>query len=320
MIIFVYGKDIYRSHEKLKEVIASFQEKRDKSGLNVIRLDCADFNFDKFRQELMTQGFMTPRKMIVLTNLLSECSKDIQVEVFEYLKKSYLKQDDSNILVFWQGEIDSRKLKGSKLFDFLKKQEYVYEFPELSGVHLENWVIKRVEACGGRIRKEGACRICQLVGTDMWQLVSEIDKLVNFRNGEEICIEDINQFIDSKFEANIFALTDAIASKNKKRALSLLENELNNGANEFYLLSMISRQYRILLQIKDLLDKGQDSSAKIAKDLNLHPFVIQKSIAPAKHYTMDSLIEIHERLVKTDCMLKMTKLNSHLLLDLLIVN
>ena len=109
--------------------------------------------------------------------------------------------------------------------------------------------------------------------------------------------------VRGKFDENIFALTDAISQKNKALSLNLLEKELENGLAEPYLMHMLIRQFRILLQVRAAMDLGH-TSRKAASELKLHPFVAQKSFTQAKNFSIESLKIIFSRLIKMDRQLK----------------
>ena len=71
MILFIYGKDSFRSRKLLKEQIEEFKKKRDQSGLNVVIVDGKNENSEKIFQEVTSSPFLAERKMIVVKNILS---------------------------------------------------------------------------------------------------------------------------------------------------------------------------------------------------------------------------------------------------------
>lgn len=142
---------------------------------------------------------------------------------------------------------------------------------------------------------------------------NEINKLCTYKFKGNITKEDINLLVIEKINENIFNLVDAIGNKNKKLALKLIDDqlEINNSAN--YLLTMIIRQFRILLQIKDLSLKNENFS-----QLKLHPFVIQKASSQANKYSFDQLKNIYRQLLEIDIQLKTSQINPKILFDLFI--
>src|SRR5258708_30699327 len=84
------------------------------------------------------------------------------------------------------------------------------------------------------------------------------------------------------------------------------------------LLPMIYRQFRLLLQARDVLDMGGGKS-----DLTKYPdfrsdFVAQKAIEQARNFTMEQLEGIYRYLLDTDQGIKTGRVNDKLALDLLV--
>lgn len=320
MILFVYGPDTFRVQEKTKELIDQFRAKRDTVGMNVVKLAGETLSFDRLRQEVMTQGFLSEKKMIVIDRLLSRGNADVHQEVLEFIKQFTKSKDEQNVILFIEEHVGG-KLKDvtKKLFTALKKQEYVFEFTELNPNQLEEWTRGYVKRFGATFDRMAPRELVARVGADLWKLSQEIHKLASFKRDVPITQSDVTAQVDGGFEENIFALTDAIASQNKSRALQLLSQELDNGANELYLLSMISRQFRILLQLRSNIDTGNTVAKKLASELGLHPYVVQKSLPLAKRYTLDQLKRIYTQILELDEAFKTSHPNPELLLDLLIV-
>ncbi|MDD4901988.1 MAG: hypothetical protein PHE24_02520 [Patescibacteria group bacterium] len=137
------------------------------------------------------------------------------------------------------------------------------------------------------------------------------------REGNIIEPEDVEKLVKGNFDDNIFALTDAIGARNKALAAKLLEEQFELGANEIYLLTMITRQIKIILQVRQALDLGQ-SSRQIISELKLNPYVIQKAIEQARHFSLNALKIIFDKLVEIDFKIKTGQGEPQVLLDLLV--
>ena len=122
--------------------------------------------------------------------------------------------------------------------------------------------------------------------------------------------------VKPNIENDIFKTIDALASKNKKLALSLLHKHLDNGDFPLYLLSMIAYQFRNLLTIKEL--QSTQSYATIAKKSGLHPFVVQKSYYLCNQFSVEQLKKIYQRIFQVDLDIKTGKIEAETALDLLL--
>ena len=66
---------------------------------------------------------------------------------------------------------------------------------------------------------------------------------------------------------------------------------------------MIVRHFRILIQVHEMVNKGENSFS-ITKKLKQHPFVIQKTSAQSKNFNQKKLEEIYRNMLETDKNLK----------------
>jgi len=267
--------------------------------LNLMSLDGEKISINELNKAIATQSFLAKKRMVVIRNIFKQ-RKALQTEVLELLKSGKFRDGkEDNILIFWDEEPDKR----SALFKYLDGSKFKEELETLKGAELTRWIIKRIEDKGGRISKMNADILASKSDGDLWALSGEIDKLVALSRGREIGREDLEQSTLVKVEDNIFNLTDAIGNKNNQLALKLLRQSLEGGANEIYLLTMIVRQFRILIQVKAGMEEGKSGRA-LAGELGLHPFVVQKAQAQAVKYTMEQLKKIYKKLLEIDWKLK----------------
>ena len=321
MIIFLYGPDTYRSRQRLKFYEEGFKKKYDPSGLNVVRLDGETLTTEEFRKSVGQVGFLAKKRFVVVENLIHKNkNKKIQEEIIEYLDNEW---SDDNVLVFLEDEAEKvvRGKKGQKeaakpLLARLT-QEKSEEFTLLSGEKLNKWIREEVKKRGGKIANPAVLELASLVGSDLWNMVSEIEKLINYKTKGLITADDIKSMVKAKFDENIFHLTDALAAKNAKLSFQLLHDQIASGAHELYVLTMLVRQFRILLQAREILDKESNYYA-IASRLGLHPFVAQKAIRDARKFSLEELKNIYQQLLEIDIKIKTTQEDPRLLFDLLV--
>ena len=156
---------------------------------------------------------------------------------------------------------------------------------------------------------------------DPWSLNNELKKIINFKLGSnsdnKVNSEDIEKISSGIFSENIFAFTDAISNKNAKLASQILEEQYLAGLEPDYILSMLLRQFKILLQIRELLDINYNT-AKITSSLRLHPFIINKGINQAKNFESKKLKKIINILAETELQNRQGNPNIKVIINLLI--
>jgi DNA polymerase-3 subunit delta len=313
MIFFLYGKDTFRSRQKLVGIIEGYK-KVHKSGLNLKFFEKGEFSFEDIKSDSQTISMFEEKKLLVFKNIFSDLNKE------EGLEEFFKKQQDDLIIVYQEGEPDKRL----SLFKFLIKTAKAQEFEFLEGAKLRNWARERIESQGAKIDSPALEKLLDYVGNDLWWLSGEIDKLASYRKQGKIEEADIELLVKPKIEPEIFKTIDAIALRNnswsgKKQALKMLHEHLESGDHPLYLLSMINYQFRNLLMVKGLMEKNQPYY-NILKTVKMHPFVAQKSYEQARHFTLQELKKIYQKIFQIDLMVKTGKVDSLAALDALIVS
>ncbi len=347
MIIFLYGADAFRSRKKLKEIKAKFLSTADMAGDSLITLDGRDITMERLNEKISPRSLLTKKRLLAVEDIFLNKNKDIFTAIPELFKTRKTLLED-NTVIFRDSSVRTDK-KGkavapdslgrekplakepAQLFKYLRQQKYAQEFKLLSNTETAAWIKNEVKMRGGTIGYKAVQALLGLIGAGEnsgWQLENEINKLINYKRGltpgligknEPVAIEeeDVEKLVRGSFDENIFALTDALSAKNKQQAEKLLENQYEAGLTDGYLLNMIIRQFKILLQIRQALDSGF-TARKIAGALKLHPFVVQKGISQARNFTPAVLKNILNTLMTTDYRLKTGQADACALLNLLI--
>jgi len=349
MIIFLYGKDTYRSKQYLAKMVEKFQVERDPQGLNIVRID-AERGKENILQEILSAPFLAEKRMVVLENLLISKREDVQKEILKRIEEKAFPEDV--VLIIWEA-IEKPTLKHAKvLFERLLKEKIVQHFEELSGAKLSGWILAEVKARGGEIELQAANVLGNALGADMWAISNVIDQVISYSDAREqknlseetsgdtsmnvskqsdigrkdpsssllrIHEQDVTLFIEEKADDNIFNLVDAIVNKQIRNVYKMMQAQYRQGNDAGYIFSMLVRQFRILLQLRDLYDRGENlQSAALAKELGLHPFVIKKSLPMVKRYSLDELTSIHAQLLDIDKKTKTGQGDQSMLLDMFV--
>lgn len=309
MIFFFYGEESFRARQKIEALKEKFKTSIDPSGHSLESLDGENLNLDKFFQTVTAGGFLSSKKLVVIKNIFDNKNlKNLEPALIDYLEK----QKDSveeNYLIFWQTSKPNLK---NKLYKALKKFKYTEEFEKLSPEKINTWIKKELASKNKNITPEALKLLLIYVGDNLWQLEQELNKLSSFSSSSEISADDVKLLVQAKVDDNIFNLVDAIGKKNKKRSLELLEQQLNSGVNALYILSMIIRQFRLLIKVKLLSEKINNSFA-IAQTLKMHPFVASKTLEQSKSYTLEQLKKIYQLLLSIDAKLKKESIDEKIL-------
>lgn len=323
MLIFLYGPDSFRLNEYFRELKAKFQREVDQFGFSIEELDGEKLTVTKLSEVAGAVSMFTRKRLIVIDKLFKQKDEKNFLSLAKYLQKEA--QGDHIIILkyiaeestFAPGKLEKLPKYKQVFFDWCLKEAKAQSFPKLSQSELINWLKDRVSARGGQLSNDAVGALLSLTAGDLWQLNQELDKLVNLKSGQmkdgkgggfKIEMADVKNVVQGIFEEHIFALTDAIGERNKARATKLLEEELMAGQAPEQILAMILRQYKLILSVRDGLERGL-SEKDLERELKLHSFVLKKVSGQARHYTVANLKTIFANLIKLEYQFKTGKVD-----------
>lgn len=321
MIFHIYGTDTYLVREKTEEIKSSFVEKKDKGGLNVIRLNAEEVSLDRFSQEVLTVPFLSEKKLIIISGLCEDSPagrKKLREDILAFLRQREEKIE--NNILFVDVFDDEKKIPQKEvLFNYLKSQKFTWYLPAPKNSELATWVKKYCTKQEIKLAPAAASELILLVGNDLLQMENELTKLKAYKAGEQIEVEDVKNLVKAKYDNDIFRLTDALANKNRRAALELVSHQLLSGNEPLSLLGSINWQFKTLLKIKSILETNpRETGANISNATGLHTFVVSKNMSAVKKFTLSELIKIQNELLEIETQLKSGAKNQELLFDLFI--
>ena len=147
----------------------------------------------------------------------------------------------------------------------------------------------------------------------------ELEKLVCYTYGRTVIeMEDVEAVCCGQTTNQIFAMVDAIAKKEQKKALELYYDLVALKEPPMRILFLIVRQFQILLQVKTLAKKGYDSKT-IAKKAGVPEFALRKNMEQAKHFQLPQVLQAIRDGVQAEEDIKTGKMDVQLAVELLIV-
>jgi DNA polymerase-3 subunit delta len=309
------------------ETLASFKRRlgpSDTVDLNTTVLDGKGLTLAELRHACDALPFLAEKRLVIVQGLLvtlvsrkgqslSEAKQSLTSALTDYLPKL----PPTTRLVF----VEERALPVSHPVVKLARQEpqgYVKRFARPNTKTLPQWIKKRVEMYGGEIKHRAALRLAAVVGADLRLLDQEIVKLVTYTAGEGAIAEpDVEMLVPYSQEAVIFDLVDALGHRDGRTAARTLHRLLEEGEHPLGLFGMIVRQFRLLIQVKELKAKGA-TAREVATTLGIHPFPAGKLHTQASHFTTAQLEKVYRHLSETDVEIKTGEIRPEVALDLLV--
>lgn len=221
-----------------------------------------------------TMPFFAEKRLVVIEN--SGFFKKADEKMLEYLTRL----SESTILVFVEEEVDRR----GKMFKKTKELGYVCEMAVQTPATLGKWIAGILNQEGKKITKETLDYFLAVTGTDMNTISNELEKLICYAEGrEEITQKDIGEICSTLAVSRIFDMVDAMGNKNRTKALEFYYDMIEVREPPMRILYMLSRQFRMIIEAKELLRNGMDRKS-IAEKLSLAPFIVNKVLRQSEKF------------------------------------
>ena len=310
------------------EALADFRRRLgppDMVDLNTTHFEGASLTLSELRHACDAIPFLAERRLVIVTGLLARLSpqkdRDLSATQREYLSAlaDYLPNLPPTARLVL---VENVPLPSQHPILQLAQQEeggFVKRFDPPKQQALPQWIKHRVQKHGGEIEGQAANQLATVIGADLRLLDQEIAKLVTYTNAERsITTSDVDAVVPYTQAAIVFDLVDALGRRNGRTAAQALHRLLEAGDHPMGLLAMIVRQFRLLIQVKELKKNGA-TSRDVAQTLKLHPFPAGKLYNQATYFTAEQLDRIYRHLLDTDVAIKTGEIEPEVALDLLIV-
>lgn len=296
MIFFLYGADTYRLGQKATEIEKQYL-KVNHGVLNLEKFDAKNINFSIFWEAVSQRSMFIQKKLFFVENIFT-------VDEFAdgFVKKIKELSESSDIVVVLEKKEIKEKEKG-RLFKALIKQSQAQEFKKIDGLQLRSWIKNEIAQCGAVIEDSAINALILFAGDDLWRLSNELKKLISY--SKRIREEDVKLLVKPKVEAEIFHTIDALAERDKARALRLLQKHLEKGESPFYIFSMFVYQFRNLLAVK-----SAEGDPDRLRQLKLHPFVLKKTNGQASRFSLAELKKNYQKIFNLDLAMKTGKISA----------
>lgn len=223
---------------------------------------------------------------------------------------------ETTCLVFTAGAVDKRK----KVFKGLEKAGQAVEFILLKPGELTNWLDEQMQVDGKKMDRQAKELLVTATNTGLTGLIHEWEKLKNYTGTRDtITVDDVNKVVHRSVEYKIFDVMDAIGAQQYGLALAGIKDLLANKEPPQIILAMVARQFRLMLQVKELAGGGMGANA-IAKLINEKPYPVRNALKLGKNFTRLQLIDAITRLAQLDADVKTGRQEFYAGLEILLLS
>lgn len=321
-VYLLYGREHYLIDNAIKNFKESLNESMIDFNLDVI--DGKEVFLDQLLSSIETLPFMDEKKITIVKDfeLLKGKRKNFSDGDEKYLIDYIDNISESTVLVFVvYGEIDKRK----KIVKKIEEKGIVFNCDKISDMDLFKWTKKKFECFDVMIENSQVMYFIESQGyrdknsdKTLSDLENEIIKISSFvGKGNKVSNEIIDRLSQKKIENDIFKLIDYIGQKNSSSAIKILNDMMGEGESVLGIFAMISRQFKIVLQVRQLQIQGI-SVNDICQKLSLKQFVVNKALKQSRNFSDDIIIDMLNFILQNDFKIKNGLIKDTLAIEILV--
>lgn len=318
VVYIFHGEDEF----SIAQQISAFQEKLGDpttASMNTTRLEGRTLSLEELRGAAAAMPFLAPRRMVIVSDFISQVSGKEQREKFLALLKDL--PSTTGLFLIESSPLITRKKRTHWLLTWAEKSggwAYAHEFSMQNPGDMSRWIQRQARDLGGQFSYSGAAMLASLVGSDTRVAYQEIQKLLAYVNYKrEVEPDDVELVASSFNQGDIFALVDALSVQDGRKAQYMLRQMLEVEEPRL-IFGMVIRQFRLLLLGREALDDGL-SEAAYAKTAGVHPFVASKVFPQARRFDISTLERVYRRLLEIDEAIKTGQVEIDVALDTFVV-
>ena len=306
-LYLLYGNETYLLHYFKKSLIKGMIPKDDTMNISFFSGKAIDVGgVIDFAETL---PFFAERRLLVIED--SGFFKSGQNALADYIEHI----PETTSFVFVEKEVDKR----NKLYKTASKVGLVAELNQQDIKKLIIWIKGKAKEESFSIDDSTIEYMLNRIGADVENILSELHKLFAYAQGREVIDRaDIDEICCNQVSNQIFEMINAVAEYKQQKALDLYYELLTLKEPALGILSMMTRQYRLMYYAKDFSNRRVDSK-EMASAFGLHPFAAKKHMERASRYKLAQLRSIYEECVVLDREVKSGKLQDRLAVELFII-
>ena len=316
MIHLLYGKDSYQVSSALSSIknALAVADTDKMLASNTTVLDGRGLTPDELLAHATAVPFLAADRLVVVDGLLralgevkrgrAKKKSDADDPLEPWRRAAALLGDpatmpETTTLVFVEAEL----AKTNAAFTIFAPVAKTVEFNPLSGTELVAWVKNTAKREKIKLTEGAAKSLVDLIGGDLWALSNELKKLDTYAAGEAVGEVAVAELVSAAHETKFWDVADAVIAGNERKALTSLRRLLVDGYPPQVITSMIVKQYRQLLLVKDLRERrvARDETARAS---GVPAFKLDDVSAVAQRYSWPRLREAYGKLLESDLSVK----------------
>ena len=328
MVYLFLDCDEYLATQRIRELKAAVGD-AELADLNITEWEAGETNASEILGQASMMPFLAMRRLILVRGYLAHLEKRMSASKSTesaahgeaaQLLTGLAEIADTCDLVLVETSLDKRRAiwKGFRI----KQHDVEREIPGLQALiaaktvvqeelatpdakQLPAWIQQRARALKFNIEPRAVQLLAGYVGGNLRQLDNELEKLSLYAGQRAITVDDVNLMVSDASEALIWNLTDALSQRNGAKAMQSLQALRRGDAHPIYLLTMIARQFRTIMKVKEAMRLHAGANEfDLAKVVRESAYPVKKAMQQAGSYSFTELVEVMDQLLVADNAMK----------------
>ena len=228
--------------------------------------------------------------------VLVKRAEQLKAEALEVLLPYIQNPAAGTCLLLTGTKIDQRK----KFFLELKKQGVLVEYKRFYDNKLSGFIQSESVAQGKPIETAAAELLSALIGNNLQELSSQIEKLVVYAGSKpRISVDDVRVMASSSKAFTVFELAKFLGLRDLPNSMRSLDALFLNGEEAPMMIGALTRHFRQLWRVRELLDKKMPP-AEIGRELSIHAFFLGEIVTQARNFSRRELKRIFDEFYRSD--------------------
>jgi DNA polymerase III subunit delta len=334
--VFVGDEAFFR--KRFRDAILQHLVPTELRDFSIFEFDLAENDLAEVLDRARTPSLMAPFQVFFVRgvkNLFGRGSNDEKLAAIE----DYCKNPNPDALIVFVADhisipADVRRMEMQDKERYQRIRETMGQYcgiVELARVEEGEAVRWITDYCASRslpvkIDPDGARELVDALGGDMMMISNELEKLMLYVGAKNrITLGDVETMVLSAKQRSLYELTDAISSKERVRALEVLDAILSSGDGEeaaighIYMLAKTFRQMLVILE-RNVRDQRMLWAA-LWQGFRVPPFAADDIIKQARRYKSRRELTRAIRLVaKADLALRSNPVSKRMVLERLVMD
>lgn len=292
-IYLVYGSDyslIKREIDRLTDGVS-----------DIVKYDLSISKIDDLLDDACFMSIFGDKKVVIGENalFLTSESNDINHNI-EYLVNYINDSNNQNIVILTvlSERLDERK----KIVKIFKEKVNVIYKKQIDTKKLDEFVVEEFRTNGYEVDSKTAKYFVDYVGKNVDILISEIKKMIDYKDEDKkITKEDIENISSKGLKDNFFDLADGIMKKDLKKIYECYNDLITIGMDPVKIVSSLGSHFLYIYQVKLLSSEGKNST-EIENILKMHSYRVK--LALESDFMLNELEDYIKKLHELDVNIK----------------